>query len=219
MAKRPVQPTRSATSKAQRASTQRAPAQHAPAQHAPAQRGSGERGSGQRASATRPARSRQGASNVPAASAAATPASGWLRGIRISWFAFVMMGLIVIGVLVVAPTLQMYLGQRQQISQLQQQNARTKSSIDALKTEAGRWSDPSYIKAQARDRLLYVMPGETSYLVIDDRVAPTAKADAPVSTGIQKTQSDWLATLLGSVLTAGTTNGTADSLDTAGAAG
>ncbi|HWU46688.1 MAG TPA: septum formation initiator family protein [Humibacter sp.] len=148
--------------------------------------------------------------------AAAPPAGGWLRGIRVSWFAFVMMALIVIGVLVVAPTLQMYLGQRQQIAELQQQNAQTKNRVDALKTEAGRWSDPSYIKAQARDRLLYVMPGETSYLVIDDRSVPDAKKPGPVSTGIQKTQSDWLATLLGSIVTAGTTNDPADALVTGG---
>lgn len=144
------------------------------------------------------------------------PASGWLRGIRFSWFAFVMMALIVIGVLVIAPTLQLYLGQRQQIAQLQHENAKTKNTVDALTKQAARWSDPSYIRAQARDRLLYVMPGETSYLVIDDRGTPTVTKHAPVSRGIQKTQSDWLATLLGSLVTAGTTTDGVDRLSTTG---
>lgn len=139
-------------------------------------------------------------------------ATGWMRGIRVSWFTFVMMGLIVIGVLIIAPTLQLYLGQRNQISDLQRQNAATSSEITKLKSDAARWSDPSYIRAQARDRLLYVMPGETSYLVIDDRPPSAAAKQTPVSDRIQKTQTDWLTTLLGSVITAGTTTSPADEL-------
>ncbi|MDQ1581444.1 MAG: hypothetical protein QOD05_2219, partial [Microbacteriaceae bacterium] len=55
-------------------------------------------------------------------------------------------------------------------------------------------------------RLYYVMPGEVSYLVIDDR-APAAKAvdQTPVSTKIQTTHTDWLGSLFGSVMTAGLT--------------
>ena len=128
-----------------------------------------------------------------------------------------MMGLIVIGVVIVAPNLQLYLGQQQQISDLERQNAKTSETISKLNTEAAKWSDPSYIRAQARDRLLYVMPGETSYLVIDDRTPSAAKENTTVSKHIQKTRTDWMTALLGSVVTAGTTTSSADALTTTGA--
>jgi len=160
--------------------------------------------------ATRTART----GRATAAEPGATHATGWLRGIRFSWFTFVMMGLIVIGVLIIAPTLQLYLGQRQQIADLERQNAKTAEQIAKLDTEAAKWNDPSYIRAQARDRLLYVMPGETSYLVLDDRPPSAATKSTPVSTGIQKTRSDWLTTMLGSIVTAGTTTSAPDELNT-----
>lgn len=144
----------------------------------------------------------------------ASNASGWLRGMRLSWFSLVMLGVLVLGVLVIAPTLQQYLQQRQQIADLQTANAKTKSQVDALNKERARWSDPSYIRAEARDRLLYVMPGETSYLVIDDRPVSVKKDATPVSASIQKTKSDWLSSLVGSDLTAGLSTDTAGQLTT-----
>jgi cell division protein FtsB len=139
-------------------------------------------------------------------------ATGWLRGIRFSWFSFVMLGLLVLGVLVIAPTLKLYVEQRQQIADLEAQNAQQQKKVDDLQKLEARWSDPSYIRAEARDRLLYVMPGETSYLVIDDRAPKATESKAPVSRELQKTKTDWLGALFGSVVTAGLSNETAAQL-------
>lgn len=144
----------------------------------------------------------------------AAGARGWLRGIRFSWFSVVMMSLLVIGVLVIAPTLRLFVEQNQQIGDLEAGNAALKGKVDGLDKQIARWSDPSYVRAQARDRLLYVMPGETSYLIIDDRAPHAAAGHAPVSTKAQKTATDWLGALAGSVLTAGTTTAPASSLTT-----
>jgi cell division protein FtsB len=138
--------------------------------------------------------------------------ANWLRGIRFSWFSLVMLGLVVMGVLVVAPTLHLYVDQQHQIARLEQANAATQAQVSDLKKQAADWSDPDYIRAQARQRLLFVMPGETSYLVIDDRPPAPKKDDAPVSSSIQTTKSDWLTSLAGSFLTAGLTDQTADQL-------
>ncbi|GAA4179890.1 septum formation initiator family protein [Gryllotalpicola koreensis] len=127
-------------------------------------------------------------------------ARGWLRGIRFSWFAVVMFGVIVLAVLVLAPTIRMYATQQQQISKLQQQNAAQKAEVDKLNTQIKDWDDPDYIKAQARDRLLYVMPGETSYLIIDDLPPAPQTAPKKVSTKVQQQDGDWSATLLRSIL-------------------
>jgi cell division protein FtsB len=127
-------------------------------------------------------------------------ARGWLRGIRFSWFAVVMFGLTVLAVLVLAPTIRMYTTEQQQISKLQQQNAAQKAEVDKLNTQIKDWDDPDYIKAQARDRLLYVMPGETSYLIIDDLPPAPQTAPKKVSTKVQQQDGDWSATLLRSIL-------------------
>ncbi|WP_344773862.1 septum formation initiator family protein [Gryllotalpicola kribbensis] len=130
----------------------------------------------------------------------AVNARGWLRGIRLSWFAVVMFGVLVLGVLVLAPTVRMYTAQQQQISKLQQQNADQRAEVSKLDAQIKNWDDPDYIKAQARDRLLYVMPGETSYLIIDDLPAAPAKTPKKVSTKVQQQDGDWSATLLRSIL-------------------
>ncbi|AYG02626.1 FtsB family cell division protein [Gryllotalpicola protaetiae] len=131
---------------------------------------------------------------------AAVNTRGWLRGIRFSWFTVVMFGVIVLAVLVLAPTIRMYTQQQQQISKLQASNDEQKARIGKLDTQIKDWDDPDYIKAQARDRLLYVMPGETSYLIIDDLPPAPASAPKKVSTKVQQQGGDWSSTLLRSML-------------------
>ena len=136
-------------------------------------------------------------------------AGGWLRGIHFSGFSIVMMALLVLAVVVLAPALHEYVQQRQQITDARQTVSDLKSQISKMDQERARWSDPSYIRAQARERLYYVMPGDISYLIIDDRPASEKNAkQAPVSTKIQSTPSDWSASLFGSFMTAGLTDET-----------
>lgn len=125
---------------------------------------------------------------------------GWLRGIRFSWFAFVMLGLFVLAVLIIAPSIAKYTAQQQQIEQLAAQNAAKQAQVDRLNDTIADWNDPNYIKAQARDRLLYVMPGETSYLIIDNLPKTAAEKAEKVSTEAQKQQGDWATTLLQSIV-------------------
>ncbi len=136
-------------------------------------------------------------------------AGGWLRGIRFSGFSLVMMGLLIVAVVILAPTLRSLIEQRQQIADQQAAVDQLKSQVTDLKSQRARWNDPSYIRAQARDRLYYVMPGEVSYLVIDDR-PPAAKAadQGPVSRQIQATKTDWVGSLFGSFMTAGLSDAT-----------
>ena len=131
------------------------------------------------------------------------PGTNWIRSIRLSGFAITALGLIVLCVVVLAPSLRVYIAQRQQISQLQDQVLQSKKSVAELKHEKARWDDPNYIEAQARERLDYVFPGDFTYLVIDDKpVAETANGQ-PISDKIQTTKVDWVASMLSSVFTAG----------------
>lgn len=153
---------------------------------------------------------------VPVALAEAPSASAnWLRGIRFSGFSLLMMGLLILAVVILAPTLHMLIAQRQTISDLQASVAHERDQVSSVKTERARWNDPSYVRSQVRDRLYYVMPGETSYLIIDDRAAAAkASEKPPVSKDIQTTKTDWLAALFDSAMTAGLTDATPSQLDT-----
>src|ERR1700712_5415838 len=84
------------------------------------------------------------------------PIGQWLRSIRLSGFAIIALGLIIGAVVVLAPSLRVYIEQRQQISALKEQVADATSSLSDLKHERARWSDPNYVEAQARSRLNYV---------------------------------------------------------------
>lgn len=134
-----------------------------------------------------------------------TPATGWLRGIRLSGFSFVMMGILVLAVIVLAPSLRVYADQRQQVKRLEAIVQEAQGTVNQLKSERERWNDRTYITTQARDRLSYVMPGDISFLVINDLPVPAAGAadTAPVSTEIQDTHVDWMQSMFTSVMTAG----------------
>ncbi|GAB3772342.1 cell division protein FtsB [Nocardioides ginsengisegetis] len=65
-----------------------------------------------------------------------------------------------------ASSMRAYVQQRSHIQDLKAQIAQRESSIDALEREKRRWHDPAYVQAQARERFGYLMPGETSYVVL-----------------------------------------------------
>ena len=81
-----------------------------------------------------------------------------------------MLGLVVCAlVLSVGYPLKQYLGQRGEIGRLQQQRRETEERVKALEEQKRRLADPDYVKAQARERLHYVLPGESAYVVIRPR--------------------------------------------------
>lgn len=136
----------------------------------------------------------------------------WLRNIRVSGFAVIMLGLLVLAIVVLAPNLKIYLEQRQQVAQLEAAVQRQHDSVDQLTADLARWDDPAYIEAEARDRLFFMYPGESTYLVIDDTGQSVTTQQAPITDRILTTRVDWLAGLLGSAFTAGLTDAPPDEL-------
>ena len=49
---------------------------------------------------------------------------------------------------------------------LRDQIAQRQQEISTLEDQLARWKDPAFVKAEARSRLGWVMPGETGYRVI-----------------------------------------------------
>lgn len=137
----------------------------------------------------------------------------WLRNIRLSGFTFMMLGLVILAVVVLAPSLRLVIEQQQQLAELTTAVEDKEESVSQLKNDAARWSDPAYIEAQARARLVYVFPGDLTYLVKDDGAAAATTDGAPISTEIQTTQVDWMRTMVSSIFTAGLTDAPADVLE------
>ena len=163
-----------------------------------------------------PRRSRSAGSSatrVPVRLPPEAPSGRWIRSIRVSGFAITALVLIVMFIVVLAPSLRILVEQRQQIAALQSQVAASKSAVTDLKGQKARWSDPKYIQALARERLDYVFPGEYSYLITDaTAVTPKTPNGQPISTKLQSTQVDWVKSMLSSVFTAGLTDAPANKI-------
>ncbi|MFS0794325.1 FtsB family cell division protein [Microbacterium sp. 1P10AE] len=131
-------------------------------------------------------------------------ARAWLGGLRVSGFVVIMLGLVVLGTLVLVPTVGTYMDQRQQIQALRNAVALSQSEVADLQSQRERWSDPAYITTQARERLYYTMPGEVVYLIDDDLPASAAPQEQQdVSQDVGQTRTDWMSQLVRSVASAG----------------
>ena len=151
---------------------------------------------------------RQRTSRVPVALPAESAQGQWMRSMRLSGFSVVMLTLLVIAVIALAPSIRTFVEQQNQLAALRQAVDDRRDAVNDLNGEIARWDDPAYIEAQARDRLVYVYPGDITYLVIDDGVVTTDDG-APISADLQPTQVDWLHALLKTIVEAATTTETA----------
>lgn len=75
-------------------------------------------------------------------------------------------GVLLMLVLLFAPTARTFIRQQQEISELNASISSTNHDVKQLKHEKASFNDPSYVRKLARKRLLYTMPGEKSYIVI-----------------------------------------------------
>src|SRR5699024_9323443 len=84
---------------------------------------------------------------------------------------------------VLFPTVRAYLGQRAELESLAAQVEEAEQTEEELAAELARWDDEAYVAAQARERLSYVLPGETPYRVIDPEVVVEEPAVDPATEG------------------------------------
>ena len=104
-----------------------------------------------------------------------------------------------------ASSLKAYLQQRQHIGDLKQQIAQSEADIDLLEREKARWHDPAFVQSQARARFGYLMPGETSYVVLGEDGKPLESQTSlrPKKDVLVKEPTAWWETAWYSVLLAG----------------
>jgi cell division protein FtsB len=114
------------------------------------------------------------------------------------------LGLVVCALVVSAALpLREYLSQRADIRRLEQSQAAARARVAALEEQKGRLADPDYVAALARDRLHFVRPGETAYVVITPSTAPATPADARrAASAPAGPTAPWYSQLWGSVRSA-----------------
>jgi hypothetical protein len=109
-------------------------------------------------------------------------------------------------VVILAPSLRILAEQQQEIAQLRAELEQTQQEVFDLEEQRERWKDPSFVETQARERLMFVYPGDITYLVIDDLEDDGDDADTVISPTIVAAETDWREALLASYLVAATTS-------------
>ena len=94
--------------------------------------------------------------------------------------------LAVLGLSVAYP-LRQYLVQRAEINRLSRQVHEQQRRVVELQAEQQRWDDPAYVKAQARKRLHFCMPGETCYVTIDGSSSEQPGGDTTIRPSVAAT--------------------------------
>jgi hypothetical protein len=91
-----------------------------------------------------------------------------------------------------------FLAQRGEIGRLQQQQREAQARVAALEERRRQLSDPAYVRAQARERLHYVLPGETVYVVVPKSGGSDAGGETP-DLPVVSQDGSWYGRLWGTV--------------------
>lgn len=117
-----------------------------------------------------------------------------------------LVALLVVVTAFLAPDLRIYLEQRAQIASLRADVASTTVQVNELQRQKDQWADPAYVAAQARQRLRYVFPGETGYVVLAPPSGPAPAVDPArqAARSAAKPGQPWFSDVWASVQLAGT---------------
>ena len=100
-----------------------------------------------------------------------------------------------------ATSLRIYFSQAHEISTTRAEIAERQERISDLQGELARWDDEAYVRTQARERLGWVVPGETGYTVVGADGKPLgggAQISAEAATQ-EPPQNSWWSKLWGSI--------------------
>jgi cell division protein FtsB len=130
--------------------------------------------------------------------------------------AITLAGILVFACFSLFPEIQIWYQQQVTIADLKHQNELTRQQLIQMKDDLKRWDDPAYVRAQARNRLYYVMPGEISFLVMDAKKVDPADQSGTVGAALAQsrngtsvtkkvstTKSNWTTNLVETVIRAG----------------
>ena len=108
---------------------------------------------------------------------------------------------------VVFTSLRAYLSQQAQYDAVVAKIKEASDTSTALENELAQWKDDTYVRSQVRERLGYVMPGDTSYVVVGADSMKQTETGGGASAGSQ--DGPWYQKLRDSSRAAGQANSTA----------
>ncbi|NEC89601.1 septum formation initiator family protein [Streptomyces sp. SID12501] len=80
-------------------------------------------------------------------------------------------------IVALAYPIRQYVSQRADIAAMERERDRTSRRVEQLRDLKARWQDDAYAEQQIRQRLHFVLPGETGFIVIDPDAAKQSRAD------------------------------------------
>ncbi|MDQ0581489.1 FtsB family cell division protein [Streptomyces rishiriensis] len=80
-------------------------------------------------------------------------------------------------IVALAYPMRQYVSQRAEIADLQREKQQARERVEQLRDLKARWQDDAYAEQQIRQRLHYVLPGETGFVVIDPDAARQSRTD------------------------------------------
>jgi len=135
---------------------------------------------------------------------------------RLNSYTLALLAVILIGMFTLAPSIQIWYEQQRQIADYRALVVKAQEDLEGMQQERLRWDDEVYIRAQARDRLYFVMPGEVSFLVMDAEGIDLSDTSGTVgamlaeqrkssgfSLEVLASEKNWVEALLESTLRAG----------------
>lgn len=132
-------------------------------------------------------------------------AFAWFQSLRFSALTAVILGIIVTAAFVLSPSISVFVQQKKEIKELRESVEIHKNTVNETEAEKLKWQDPVFIRAQARERLFYVMPGEIQLSVIADGVNIPEDKIVDVSDEIMVTKKNWLNDFAQSIVQSGLT--------------
>lgn len=89
--------------------------------------------------------------------------------------------IVLIGSIQLLATVHTYAVNVGELNSLKEQQATLQAKKDDLENDIARWNDKAYVVSQARERLGFVFPGETSVLVLNSESVTGKKSDSEVA--------------------------------------
>lgn len=125
----------------------------------------------------------------------------WARQLERSGFWASILLVLVIAVIVLFEPVQIWFEQQARIGELKSEVTKSKAAVAAMQEDLKRWGDKAFVEAQARQRLLFVYPGDVSYLIVNDIVVDDG-VSVDASATVTTTDINWVDALIGSYIAA-----------------
>lgn len=120
------------------------------------------------------------------------------RALGVTW-RLIILGVVVATIAVtLAQSLRVYFAQGQEIAQYRAEIQASRDEIADLEDQLARWNDRDFVRAEARSRLGWVMPGEKGYRVIGADGEPLG-GDPALHQTTDEVTGQWWERLWGSV--------------------